>query len=127
MKHEKIVLDREAGEPAGSLSFRMAEDLRDTNLSATLAFKVAGMADGDEIQVFLNGSAIPAPRFERILDDDSRPAFHLYRTSLDSPPATFGDNELLLRLTRSAGAEKLIVQEIEVLVRDRASESSRTG
>ena len=119
-KHEKTVLDRDAGEPAGSLSFRMAEDLRGTNLSATLAFKVAGLADGDEIQVSLNGSAIPAPRFERILDDDRRPVFHLYRTSLDWPPARFGDNELLLRLTKSGGAEELIVQEIEVLVRDRA-------
>ena len=119
MKHEKIVLDREAGEPAGSLSFRMAEDLRDTNLSATLAFKVAGMAEGDEIEAFLNDSAIPVDRFERIHEAEVRPTHHLYRTPLDTPPATFGDNELHLRLTKSVGTDKLTVQEIEALVRDR--------
>jgi len=118
VKVEKIVLEGKAGQPAGSLPFRMAEDLNDAHLSATLEFKVTGMAEGDRIEVKLNGTAIPADRIGRRHYGDVQPAFHLYRMPLSSPPATSGDNELRLRLSKSAGTGKLVAQEIEVLVRD---------
>ena len=119
VKHEKIALDRDAAEPADSVRFRMAEDLKDPHLSATLAFKVTDMAEADEIEVALNGEVIPADRFERSRHADIEPAFHLYSAPLGSPPAKFGDNELQLRLTKSAGAETLVAREFEVLVRQR--------
>ena len=119
VKHETIVLDRDAAEPADSVRFRMAEDLKDPHLSATLAFKVTDMAEADEIEVALNGEVIPADRFERSRHADIEPAFHLYSAPLGSPPAKFGDNELQLRLTKSAGAETLVAREFEVLVRQR--------
>ena len=101
------------------MPFRMAEDLTDPNLSATLEFKVTGMVEGDEFEVALNGEVIPADRFERLLDAARQPAFYLYRTPLNSPPAKFGDNELRLRLTNGVGAGSLRAQEIGVNVRDK--------
>jgi len=117
-KYEKIVLNRKAGDPAGSLRFRMAEDLGKAHLSATLKFKVTGMAEGDEFEVALNGKAIPADQFERRYDTKRQTAFYVYRTPLASPPEKFGDNDVRVRLTKSAGTATLVVQEFEVLVRD---------
>jgi len=124
-KQQKIVLYRRTGEPAlifpdpsDSMRFRMAEDLTDPNLSATLEFKVTGMAEGDEFEVALNGEVVSADRFERTLDTERQPAFYLYRTPLGSPPAKFGDNELRLRLTKSVGTGALVAQEIGVNVCD---------
>ena len=124
-KHQNFVLHRRTGnpvatfpDPSESTRFRMAEDLTDPNLSATLKFKVTGMTDGDEFEVALNGEVIPAGQFERTLDDERSPQFYLYQTPLSSPPAKFGDNELRLRLTKSVGTERLGVYEIEVNVRD---------
>ena len=102
----------------GSLPFRMAEDLNDAHLSATLEFKVTGMAGGDQIEVNLNGTPIPANRIDRRHYAELEAAFHLYRMPLSSPPAKSGDNELRLRRTKSAGTGQLVAQEIEVLVRD---------
>ena len=96
----------------------MAEDLKAAHLSATLEFKVTGMVEEDEIEVELNGKVIPADRIERRHRADVQPAFHLYHMPLASPPAKFGDNNLRLRLTKSEGAETLVAQEFEVLVRD---------
>ena len=119
-KHEKIVLDRKNDEPADSVRFRMAEDLTDPNLSVTLEFKVTGMAEGDEFEMALNGVEIPADQFEteHVTNLPNGPDYWLYRTPLGSPPAKFGDNELRLRLTKSAGTAELVVQEVGVNVYD---------
>ena len=124
-KHEKIVLDRKVDQPTDSVGFRMAEDLKDSHLSATLEFKVTGMVEGDEIEVVLNGKVIPVDRIERRHRADVQPAFHLYHMPLSSPPAKFGDNEIRLRLTKSAGTETLVAQEFEVLVRDMTGRPGR--
>ena len=125
MEHEKIVLDRKASEPADSFGFLMAEDLKDAHLSATLEFKVTGMVEGDQIEVALNGKAIPVDRTERRHRGDVQPAYYLYRMPFGSPPAKFGHNELRLRLTKSVGTKTLIAQEIEVLVRDMTGRPGR--
>ena len=71
-KHEQIGLDRQVGKPTDSVGFRMAEDLKDSHLSATLEFKVTGMVEGDEIEVVLNGKVIPVDRIERRHRADAR-------------------------------------------------------
>ena len=124
-KHQVIGLSRRRASSSGSTRLRMAEDLKFPHLSATLGFKVTGMVQGDQIEVQINGQSIPAVQIERTYDADGQsenqgrplPAFYLYRIPLSSPPAVFGDNELQLRLTGSAGGENLVAQEFEIFIR----------
>ena len=124
IKHDKIVLDRGKEGSEGSLRFRMAEDLRDARLSAMLQFKVVGMADGDELEVKINGTKVAADQITRRDDADGQsnkegrplPAYSLYRTKLLCPPSTCGDNQLSVRLIKSAGKQQIEIQEVEVTV-----------
>jgi hypothetical protein len=121
-----IRLDRDTDSVVGSMRLRIAEDLTSPHLSATLEFKVTGMVESDEIEVEINSRLISAEQIERTYQPDGQqgdhrrvlPAFYLYHISLSSPPAMFGDNELLLRLIKSSGTEKLTAQEFEVSVKD---------
>jgi len=126
VKHDVIELARGDASPPAPLRLRMAEKLESPRLSATLEFKVTGMAKGDVLAVQLNGRSTAPEKIERTYDPDGQskhegrvlPAFYRYRIRLTAPPAKFGDNELGLRLTNSAGTEKLVAQEFEIHVRD---------
>ena len=125
-KHQVIELARDQGETSGSTRLRMADDLSSPKLSATLEFKVAGMVENDELEVALNGTPYARENVRREFDADGqtkeegRPIapFYLYRVELASPPAVFGDNQLQLRLTNSAGGAQLVAQEFEIWVRN---------
>ena len=56
---------------------------------------------GDQIEIALNDKVILADRFEREHHTDRQPTFYLYRKSLGSPPAKFGDYDLRVQLTKS--------------------------
>ena len=113
--------------PMGSMVFRMAEDLKDPQLSALLEFKATGLVEGDELEISLNGEVIPATSIRRefMADGQSaeegyeRPAFHRYRIDLADQPLAFGDNRLTVFLLGGAGEEDIDVQEVEILVRGR--------
>ena len=124
-KQDKITLDRRADDPHGTFVFRIAEDLADKNLCATLEFKVTAMIHRDELEVRINGETIPAETIQwtwRVgqSPDEGRvlgPHF-IFQMPLSSPPAKFGDNELSVRLMNRVGMtnRRLNVQEFEVLV-----------
>jgi len=124
VKNDRIVLDRSGATPQGTFRFRMAENLTDSNLSALLEFKVTGMVQGDELEIEINRKKIPARRIKRSHDADGQPnkegrplpTYYLYRIKLTSAQATFGDNQLDVRLIKSVGKEKLDIQEVEVTV-----------
>ena len=125
-KYDSIELDRSKVNVGGLIHLRIAEDLTEPHLSAVLEFKVTGMTEGDEIAARLNGRDITAMQMKliRAVDGQSAeqgrtlPAFHLYRIALSYPPTKFGDNELHLRLTKSAGKQTPVAQEFEILVHD---------
>lgn len=124
-KNDRITLDRSADDPHGTYSFRMAEDLSDKTLSASLEFKVTYMIEGDELELRINGDVIPLRKIEtewRVGQDADHgrslgPYFH-FRVQLDAPPTKFGDNELSLRLVNRVGMARrmLNAQEFEVRV-----------
>jgi len=126
VKHDVIELARDDASPSGTQRLRMAEDLESPQLFADLEFKVTGMAADDQIAIEFNGQRVPAENVERTFDPDGQskdegrelPGFYLYRFPLGSPPAKSGDNELAIRLTNSAGTDKLVAQEFEIMVRD---------
>ncbi|MFN0169160.1 MAG: hypothetical protein ACKV22_22275 [Bryobacteraceae bacterium] len=129
--YDLIRLNRTDATPRGSLRLRVAENLK----SATMEFKVTGMVESDEIEVEWNGRMIPAGRISRVYVPGGQsakqgralPAFYLYRMLLSAPPARFGDNELEVRLKKSAGQETLVVQEMEIAVPGgRSAELPRT-
>ena len=63
-KNDRIVLDRGGDDPQGSFTFRLAEDLTNEKLSATLEFKVAYMIEIDELEITINGQTVPAERIQ---------------------------------------------------------------
>ena len=128
-KHDVVELARESKDWSAPLRLRMAENLTARHLSATLEFKVTGMAEGDAVEVQLNGQAIPGEKVTRMLAANGQsaeqgralPPFWLYRLPLSSPPMKSGHNELCLRLTAGAGTEQPVAQEFEITVRDSRS------
>ena len=93
---------------------------------AWLIFRAIGMGPGDEIAVDINGHAIPAGDIQHIWHRDGRPAWEgrvlppytECRLSLTAPPGVYGDNQLGLKLVRSAAGteEDITVDELEVIV-----------
>ena len=88
------------------------------------ALVVAGMVEGDQLSVAVNGKQYAQSEVQRSFDADGQSKeegreiapFYLYHVSLTAPPAVVGDNELQLQLTNSAGTENLVAQEFEVRV-----------
>lgn len=128
-KHDIIKFDRVTTKADSELRFRLAEDLSDPKLNATLQFKVVGSVPGDEFEVHINDTRIDPSAIERIFapygqkKDAGRelPQFYLWRMNLRHPPAVHGDNFLRVTLKESGGGgaeseEKLTVQELEVWV-----------
>jgi hypothetical protein len=124
VKNDRISILRGCTVPMGSMVLRIAEDLKDPNLSAVLEFKATGLVEGDELEISLNGEIIPAASIQREFvaagqseaEGYELPAFHRYQLDLTDPPAKFGDNRLTVYVLNSAGEENIEVQEIEILV-----------
>ena len=128
--NDRILLDCREGRPQGAYTFRIAEDLSDPSLSATLSFKVTSLIETDELQVQINGAAIPASAIERTWHigqspKEGRPLgrYFQYRMDLICPPAQEGENTLTLRVTHVAGMPSRVLnaQEFEVFVKVGAS------
>ncbi len=124
-KCDRITLDRSAEDPHGTIVFRIAEDLADPKLSASLEFKVTNMIEGDDLEVRINGETIDPENiqvqwFIGQPPSEGRPLgqYFLMRMDLPAPPAKWGDNELAVRLLNRVGMARrmLYVQEMEVRV-----------
>jgi hypothetical protein len=129
-KDDRIRLDRAAPDPSGSQSFRLAEDLSEKRLRATLQFKAVGLAENESLEIALNGHPVTNRQITRHFDQDGQnrwegrvlPAFHLYILDPDSgspkPLLTFGDNRLEVRLTGNSSGKKGVVtlDELEVYI-----------
>ena len=63
--NDRIILDCTRDDPCGAFSFRMAEDVAEGNLAATLAFKVTHMIEADALEVRVNGQPIASTQIER--------------------------------------------------------------
>jgi hypothetical protein len=128
-KTQTIVLGPDRAE--GALRLRTAEDLADGSLEAQLQFKVTGLEPADELQLWLNGEAVPVDRLRRTpvpegrLADAGRPlpAYVLCETPLSASRWKWGDNEVALRWTPAAlpatDRSELQAQEWEAVVRTR--------
>ena len=129
-KDDRIRLDRAAPDPSGSQWFRLAEDLSQQRLQATLQFKAVGLAEDESLEIALNGNPVPNRQITRHLDRDGQtlregrvlPAFYLYIVDLDAhspkPLLGHGDNRLTVRLTGTGSGVpgRVIVDELEVYV-----------
>ena len=129
-KDDRIRLDRAAPDPSGSQSFRLAEDLSEKRLRATLQFKAVGLAADESLEIALNGNPVPSRQITRHFDKDGQnrwegkvlPALYLYIVDVDSgssqPLLTHGDNRLEVRLTGKSSRIKgeVILDELEVYV-----------
>lgn len=129
-KDDRIRLDRGTPDPSGSQGFRLAEDLSDKRLRATLQFKAVGLAADESLEIALNGNPVPNPQITRHFDPDGQnrwegkvlPAFHLYILDLDGgspqPLLTHGDNRLEVRLAQNSSRSKgeVTLDELEVYV-----------
>ena len=105
---DNIYLDRRTDVLAGSRRFRIAEDLDDTNLRATMQFKVLGLCAGDSfepedpigeyhrsqqdaLEIQINGVEVPAEYITRVFikigqsvyEGDPLPAYHEYTIDLN--------------------------------------------
>jgi len=129
-KDDRIRLDRGTPAPSGSQGFRLAEDLSEKRLRATLQFKAVGLVADESLEIALNGNAVPNRQITRHLDQDGQnrwqgkvlPAHYLYILDLDSgspkPLLTHGDNRLEVRLTGHSSRSKgeVILDELEVYI-----------
>ena len=129
-KDDRIRLDRAAPESSGSQRFRLAEDLSQRRLRATLQFKAVGLAADESLEIALNGNPVPSRQITRHFDKDGQnrwegkvlPAHYLYIVDVDSgspqPLLTHGDNRLEVRLTGKSSRIKgeVILDELEVYV-----------
>ncbi len=124
--NDRILLDCRADRPEGSYTFRMAEDLADPSLAATLSFKVTSLIETDGLEVLINGVHVPADALQRQWHvgqspKEGRPLgrYYEYRMDLTHPPAQVGENRLTLRVTDVAGMKTRILnaQEFEVYVK----------
>jgi hypothetical protein len=144
--HVKAVLDRGDPDQRAEYRFRICEHLPETvdlpvdkigcysgvfNQAGKvpgvwLIFRAIGMGPGDEIAVDINGHDIPDGDIHQVWYRDGRPAWEgrvlppytECRLSLTAPPGVYGDNQLGLKLLKSAASSDvdIVVDELEVIV-----------
>ncbi len=127
-QYDSIELDRACREPDGDWPFRLAEDLADPTLRATLCFKAVALSEDESLEIQLNTTTVPGHAITRVLDPDGQnkwqgrelPAFYWYFIDLDrenlAPCMINGDNQLGVRLVRPAsGGERTGTVAIEDL------------
>lgn len=124
--NDRILLDCREDLPEGSYRFRMAEDLADSSLSATLSFKVTALIETDALEVQINGTTIPDSAIQRTWHIGQSPKqgrplgqYFQYRINLDGRHARQGENTITLLVTHVAGMSSRILnaQEFEVFVK----------
>jgi hypothetical protein len=129
---ENIYLNRGQSVLAGARRFRLAEDLSDSRLRATMQFKAVGLAEGEKLEIRINGALVPLEYLTRVFDPngqnvyegDPLPPFHEYTIDLNwettgrKPPLVFGDNELAVRLIPTAAQTEgeVSIEELECYV-----------
>lgn len=130
IKDHRIKLDRAKKNPWGSQHFRMAEDLSNPRLRASIQFKAVGMGLDENLEIQLNGRAVPARMIRHLFDEDGQnkwqgrvlDPFYLYVINLDrgspQPLIINGDNELTVRLipTEEQTGGLITIDELEVYV-----------
>ena len=130
VKDDRIHLDRAQTGAQSSQRFRVAEDLSNPKLRATLQFKAVDLAKDESLEIRLNGTVVPGRYTTRRLFSDGQSAWHgrelaayyLYVIDLDwgmlDPPIINGDNELTVRLLPAQGqGEGLVtIDALEVYV-----------
>ena len=129
-KDDRIQLDVSQKDPEGRFRFRVAEDLEDPTLRAILHFKAAGLSDGEDLEITLNGMPVPDRWVIRKWFSRGRPEtqgrplppFHEYTIDLgrgpQRPPIMHGDNELFARLLHNTDPTKnpVTIDEVEMYV-----------
>ena len=129
-KDDRIRLDRAAHRASGTQPFRLAEDLSDQNLRATLQFKAVGLSESDSLEIQLNGATIPDIHVTRHYYAGGQnewqgrelPAHWLYIVDLDygqqAPLLINGDNQLTVGLAgrQDSGAGMVCIDELEVYI-----------
>ena len=129
---DNIYLDRGKGILSGSRRFRLAEDMNDPRLRATLQFKALGMEHGEKLAISINDYRVPVDYITRVLDKEGQsiyegdplPAFYEYTIDLNwettgrKQPLLFGDNSLAAELATSGGQTEgeVSIEELECYV-----------
>ena len=129
---DNIYLDRAKPVLQGSRRFRMAEDFSNSKLRTTMQFKAVGLAEGDKLEIQINGKPVPIDYITRVVDEngqsvyegDPLPAFHEYVIDLNwettgrKQPLVFGDNQLTVQLVPAGGADgaAVSIEELECYV-----------
>ena len=111
-KYDSIDLKRADADPQGTWPFRLAEELSDPKLRATLHFKAVGLEEAERLNIQVNGTPVPREFITRVIDPSGQnesqgrvlPPFYWYFIDLDrqtlAPAVVHGDNELTVRLIR---------------------------
>ena len=129
---DNIYLDRAKAILEGARRFRMAEDMSNPRLRVTMQFKALGMAEGEKLEITINGAQVPIDYITRVFDKDGQsiyegdplPAFHEYTIDLNwettgrTQPLVFGDNELAVKLVpvEAKSDGEVSVEELECYV-----------
>lgn len=129
LHYDVIHLDRSEG-VGGTFMFRLAEDLTDSNVVATMQFIAVGANEHDDLKVALNGQDVTPQNISRLYfwdgtqrthpqqrDQAEHEPYYLYSLPLASPPIVFGDNELALRMGTIAGGKSMVsIEDVRVTV-----------
>ena len=127
---DRIKLDRAQPNMRASQRFRVAEDLSNPKLRATMEFKAVGMAEGESLEISLNGTKIPDhfvirhhyPDGQRKWEGRKLSAYYLYIIDLNGQvlarSMANGDNQLTVGLvpTKSDGQGTVTIDELDVYV-----------
>lgn len=131
-KNDRLVLPRQSG-ARETYRFRLCGELADSD-RVELYFTAQGLVPEDKIRVDVNG--VEVVELKRVFHADGRletrgrelPPFSTGFFDVDGRVLTGRDNDLGVRLTKSARAtdEKIVIDEVEVVVIPESPVSSRT-
>ena len=127
---DRIRLDRaDSARREGSRRFRMAEDLNDRTIRATMQFKAVGIAEHEVLEVRINDRVVPNKHIIRQEDADGQNKFQgreldpfanytIFLSWEGDPPTVPGDNRLTVRLTDvgDSGEGEVTIEELDVYV-----------
>jgi len=122
-EREEIVLSRTQIGQHGEFRFRVCEDfpaepvLPLTDEGSGLTFFALNLADGDELEVEINGKTIPSEHLRWQWHEDDRPP--ACTIALSCPPFVYGDNYLGLKICKAADDADgdITVERLECMVR----------
>ncbi len=108
--------------PQGVFAFRLAEDLTEENVKATLKFKAIGITEKESFDIQLNCFNVPEEYVTRSREEVNGLRFYQYSVDLDKkilgPHIVKGDNQFFVRFHPdwSEGESVVTVGELEVYV-----------